>query len=117
MLIRSEHYQRVEDYVNIEIPRTFSEDIPPKYHLLGFPTLKRTQIPLRPAAMGTYADNLPAPSENGLKLPQITTQKILATTKQIYFHQDKGDFPPPTKEQKTTDSMVTQPHQKTKGKM
>ena len=93
ILIRAEHYQRAEDYVDIEIPRTFSKDIPAEYHLPGFPSPRRTKIPLRAAAMGTYANTLTALSANGLKLPQVPSPKIWAKPKQVYFHQDKGDFP------------------------
>lgn len=92
--VKQSDYPSAENYVDVELPRTYKGDILPEKHLEGFPFPRRTQIPLRTEAMGAYANTLRELAKDGLALPQTTPKKPRRKQAPLTFHPTKDDFPP-----------------------
>ena len=93
IITKQANYIKTEDFIDIQIPRHFDNDIPEELRMPGFPTLRRTRIPLRVQSLGPYADTLKTLAKQGLDLPQITPRRPWTKSNPITFHGKPQEFP------------------------
>ena len=93
VVTKSTHQEKTQQYIDEEMPRTYLKDIPTEMSLPGFLHPRRTQIPLNPKAMGTYAEKLEQMAQQGAALPQVNVRNPWKKPRDVFLVSDEQQFP------------------------